>query len=63
MFFVGFKAVEANQKDSMRTLVSAMSTKAEVYIEMQTYMMVPQLKFVMYQQGVYKLVSYSESFY
>jgi len=44
----------------MRTLVSApsaASAKAEVYINMQTFIVVPQLKFVMFEKGVVQLVS------
>lgn len=47
---------EVEKKDSMRTLLSAVTSKAEVYIDMQTYMLIPELKFVMYQQGVFNLV-------
>ncbi|ODN02737.1 Vacuolar protein sorting-associated protein 13A [Orchesella cincta] len=55
------KSVDVEKKESdgsMRTLVSApsmASSKAEVYINMQTYLMIPQLKFVMYEKGVVNL--------
>ncbi|CAL8090191.1 unnamed protein product [Orchesella dallaii] len=55
------KSVEVDKKDSegsMRTLVaapSAVSSKSDIYINMQTFIMVPQLKFVMYEKGIVQL--------